>query len=272
MKTIDFSSSPLIMAVLNVTPDSFYAASRHADLDDAFREVGRLERDGADIIDIGAESSRPGAVPLPAEAEWARLGPVLNAVRPRTGLPLSVDTTKAETARRALDAGADMINDISGLQQDELMASTVARYNAYLVIMHMRGTPQTMQEKTDYLDLNAEVSGFLRRQFETAVAAGVDADRILLDPGIGFAKTKPDNVKLLRGLSELRGISEKILVGISRKSFIGHFTGSERPEDRLGGTLAANEFAVKQGASVIRVHDVLETRQFFDMKRVLEQG
>lgn len=253
---------PLVMGILNATPDSFHAASRvdaraAADLARAMADAG------AELLDVGAESTRPGSAPVDAEAELRRLLPVVEAVRRVCDLPLTVDTRRAAVARAALDAGADGINDVSAGRDDPELLPLAAARGAGLVLMHMQGTPATMQTAPAYADPVAEVRAFLAGRATAAEAAGVDPRRILVDPGIGFGKTLEHNLALLRGLARAAG-GRPCLLGASRKSFIGRLTGAETP-DRLGGSLAAAAAALDAGAAVVRVHDVAATRQFLDV-------
>jgi dihydropteroate synthase len=246
---------PLVMGVLNVTPDSFSDGGRFLEPDAAVKHALEMVGEGADVIDIGAESSRPGAEPVPEAEELRRLIPVVQEVCRRVAVPVSVDTTKAAVARQALGAGAAIINDISALQADPAMAAVVAETGAGLVLMHMRGTPKTMQRAPRYGDVVAEVRDFLRERMESAGRAGIAADHIVLDPGIGFGKNLSHNLALLARLEELLPLGRPILVGVSRKSFIGE-TLSRGTGDRLMGTAAAVAVAVWRGAGMIRVHDV----------------
>lgn len=248
------------MGVVNVTPDSFFAGSRRLDPDQALDFALEQVEAGADILDIGGESTRPGATPVDVEEETRRVVPVVARLRPLTRLLISVDTRKASVAERALDAGADMVNDVSALGFDPRMVEVVARAKAGLALMHMKGTPSTMQVSPSYRDVVAEVKEYLVGAIEKAESAGVANDSILVDPGIGFGKTLEHNLTLLHHLSSLSELSKPILVGTSRKSFLGRIL-SGGPEDRLLGTAATVACAVLLGASVVRVHDVREMRQ-----------
>ncbi|MDR0389845.1 MAG: dihydropteroate synthase [Spirochaetaceae bacterium] len=255
--TLDLSGSPVIMAIVNCNDDSFFAGSRSKGEAAADRALRFLD-EGAAIIDFGAESSRPGAAYIPAGEEIRRLVPVIESFRKRSGAPVSVDTRKAETGRAVLDAGADIINDISALEDDPLLAPLCAERKAAVVLMHKKGQPQTMQSAPRYDNLLVEVAGYLKKAAARARAAGIAGDRIILDPGIGFGKTVEDNCVLLAHLEEICGSDYPVLVGLSRKSFIGELT--KRPvEERLWGTLAANAAALFYGARILRVHDVKET-------------
>jgi dihydropteroate synthase len=256
-RTLDLSGGPEIMAIVNCNDDSFFAGSRVRGEAAADRALRFLD-EGARIIDFGAESSRPGAAYIPAGEEIRRLAPVLESFRRRSGAPLSVDTRKAETARALLDAGADIINDISALEDDPLLAPLCAERGAAVVLMHKKGIPQTMQCAPCYGNLVSEVRDYLEKAALRALGAGIAGDRIILDPGIGFGKTVEDNCALIAHLEEICGSDYPVLVGLSRKSFIGALT--ERPvEDRLWGTLAASAAALFYGAGILRVHDVRET-------------
>ncbi len=246
------------MGVLNVTPDSFSDGGRYLQLEAALQQARRLISEGAAILDIGGESTRPGADPVPAAEELRRVIPVLAALRAESSVRLSIDTMKPEVAQAALLAGATLINDVTGLRHPA-MIEVAARLNAGIVIMHMRGTPQTMRGLIGYADVVADVKQFLARQVEAARAAGIA--EIIIDPGIGFAKTPAQSFTLLRRLGEFAELGCPILIGPSRKSFLASIPGLERPEDRLEGTLAAVAIGVLHGATVIRAHDVAACRK-----------
>lgn len=256
---LELGETTALMGVVNVTPDSFYAGSRRLEPDEALAFARELVEEGASIVDFGGESTRPGARPVEVEEEIRRVVPVIARLRPSTRALISVDTRRAAVAEQALDAGADIVNDVSALA-DPRMAEVVARANAGLVLMHMKGTPATMQVSPSYRDVVAEVKEYLRRAIEKAESSGIPGDSILVDPGIGFGKTLEHNLTLLHHLSSLSQLSKPILVGTSRKSFLGHIL-SGGPEDRLLGTAASVACAVLLGASVVRVHDVREMRQ-----------
>ena len=240
---------PLIMAVVNVTPDSFFEESRHPRLSDAVATASRFVAEGADIIDVGGESTRPGHVPVDAEEEIGRALPVVNELSQSIAVPISIDTYKAKVAERALAAGAKIVNDVWGLSRDPAMAATVAAHDAAVVIMHNR-------EKADpSLDIVEALQGFFAKALERAAAAGIRKDRIVLDPGIGFAKTFEQNLAILARLEEIVGLGFPILLGVSRKSFIGKLVPSG-PGERLPATIAANVIGMLAGVSIIRVHDV----------------
>jgi len=246
-----------VMGIVNVTPDSFSDGGKYFSSDRAVAHGEQMARDGADLIDVGGESTRPGARPVTAEDELDRVIPVIRGLRRRLSIPISIDTTKSCVARAALDEGADLINDISALGFDPAMASVVAAEKVPVVLMHMQGTPRTMQQSPVYEDVVEEVKSYLQDRVRFAVEAGVEAGRIVVDPGIGFGKNLAHNLALLRGLSALAALGRPLLVGTSRKTFIGKILDAG-PEDRLEGSLAAAVAAVLAGANIVRVHDVKE--------------
>ena len=246
----------LIMGIINVTPDSFSDGGRFDAPERAVEEGIRMAEEGADILDIGGESTRPGSDPVPAEEERRRVIPVIRALAKRIDLPLSVDTMKAAIAREALAAGAEIVNDVSAMNFDEEMAKVIADTGAAVVLMHMRGTPKAMQQgDLIYRSLRGEIIDFLRKRIERAADAGIDPAQIMVDPGIGFGKTVTDNLRLIRYLQEFKVLGRPILVGPSRKAFIGQVTGGT-PRERVEGTAAAVTAAILNGGNVIRVHDV----------------
>ncbi|MBN1902150.1 dihydropteroate synthase [Candidatus Sumerlaeota bacterium] len=250
----------LIMGILNVTPDSFSDGGKYLSPDAAFDHALRLVEEGADIIDIGGESSRPGSNPISADEEMRRVLPVLEKLRGKISIPISVDTWKSEVARKAIEKGAEIVNDITALSGDPAMAHLCAEKKVGVVLMHMKGTPGTMQNAPEYKDVVGEVSGFFLKQLEKAESAGIHRDSIVLDPGIGFGKLLEHNLMLLRNLSLFRDLYQRpVLVGISRKRFIGDLTGAP-VEARLPGTLAAAVMSEQRGASIIRVHEVAACR------------
>ncbi len=254
-KTYDLSQRTYIMGILNITPDSFYDGGRYLTLEKALRRAEEIAEEGADFLDIGAESSRPGSSPISAKEEINRLRAVLPVIRQRLKIPISCDTTKSEVARFALEEGCEIINDISGLRFDPRIAQIIVRYNAYCVIMHIKGKPKTMQRNPRYKDLMAEIYSYLEEGIRQAKEKGIAEERIIIDPGIGFGKKYLDNYEILRRLRELTGLGRPILVGPSRKSFIG-LTLNLPPEERLEGTIAASVIARLNGANILRVHDV----------------
>ncbi len=247
-----------VMGILNVTPDSFYDGGRHGSADKAVSDALAMVEAGADIIDIGGESTRPGAPPVPLDEELGRVLPVIRGLRRFTNLPISIDTTKAQVAKAALAEGADIVNDISALRFDADMVNLVAAEGVPVVLMHMKGTPRTMQLEAHYSDVVAEVRDFLATRIEFAVERGVKREKIIVDPGIGFGKTIEHNLALLKGLPALVSLGQPLLVGASRKAFIGKILNAV-PDERLEGSLAAAVAAVLGGAHVIRAHDVKET-------------
>jgi len=247
-----------LIGVVNVTPDSFSDGGRFLEPQRAIDHGLAMVADGADLLDVGGESTRPGSAGVSIAEELARVVPTLDGLV-GCGVPISIDTSKAAVAAAAIDAGATMVNDVTALRGDPELAGLCAERRVELVLMHMLGTPRTMQEDPTYVDVVDEVKAFLAARIEVAVSAGVEERRIWVDPGIGFGKTAEHNLELLRRLGELRGLGRPLLVGTSRKSFIGAFTGRE-VDDRLGGTIASNVLAVRSGADAVRVHDVREVR------------
>ena len=245
---------PSVMGVLNVTPDSFSDGGVHLDPDVAAAAARRMVSDGAAIVDIGGESTRPGSDGVSVEEELARIVPVFE--RLGGAIPLSIDTAKAEVARAALERGAILVNDVTALRGDPELAGVVADAGAYLCLMHMLGTPRTMQEEPRYDDVASEVAAFLEERLAFAVAAGIAEERICLDPGIGFGKTVEHNLELVRRLDVLLALGRPVLVGYSRKSSLKKLTGSD---DLLGASIAAAVAAFERGASILRVHDVKPT-------------
>jgi dihydropteroate synthase len=272
---------PLLMGIVNVTPDSFYDGGRYEDIQKAADRVLELEAEGADIIDIGGESTRPGSEGVSPEEELRRVIPVIESVSPRLKVPISIDTQKAGVARSALQAGADIINDISALSgpvlrsttkdEDENMAELAAEQGVPLIIMHMKGTPKNMQDNPKYDDLFGEIIAFLRERIHRAVAKGVNEDRIIVDPGIGFGKTVEHNLELVRDLWRLRSLGRPILLGPSNKSFIGKVLGAEK-DDRYEGTAASLVAAILSGANILRVHDVKGMKRFTQMAAAIRAG
>jgi dihydropteroate synthase len=251
--------SPKLMGVVNVTPDSFSDGGLFLDADAAIGHGEELARDGAEILDVGGESTRPGAEEVSAEEERGRTEPVVAALA-QAGHTVSIDTSKVEAARAALDAGAAIVNDVTAMRHDPEIGALCAERKVGLVLMHMQGDPRTMQANPSYDDVVDDVRAFLAERIEAAIAAGVDEARIWLDPGIGFGKMLEHNLELLRRLGELRELGRPLLVGASRKTFIGKIDGSE-VGDRLGGTIASSVLAAAEGADVLRVHDVGEAAQ-----------
>jgi len=264
---------PVIMGILNVTPDSFSDGGLYLSVDRALKRCEEMLREGADIIDIGGESTRPGAQPVPLEEELKRVVPVVKAVREKLGNDffISVDTYKAKVAEEALCAGADMVNDISGFRFDGEMVKLVAERRCPAVVMHIKGTPRNMQENPHYEDVVSEIISYFEDTLNMAQRAGVKREQLVIDPGIGFGKRVSDNLCIVKRLSEFKVFGLPILIGASRKSFIGAVTGESSPLKRLPGSLAVAGLAVKKGAKILRVHDVKETRQFLDMLTAVEE-
>jgi dihydropteroate synthase len=247
-----------VMGVVNVTPDSFSDGGLWLDHDDAVAHGRELVAEGAAILDVGGESTRPGADPVDAEEELRRVVPVLERLRD-SGAQLSIDTMKASVARAAIGAGATLVNDVSALRADPELAGVCADAGCDVCLMHMLGDPRTMQRDPRYEDVVAEVRAFLEERLAAAVAAGIAEERILLDPGIGFGKTAEHNLSLLRHLDALAALGRPVVVGTSRKSFLGKLTGRPQARERVAGTLATNVLALERGATVFRVHDVAPT-------------
>jgi dihydropteroate synthase len=254
---IDMSRRTAVMGIVNVTPDSFSDGGRYLDAAQAVAHGERMAHEGADLIDVGGESTRPGALPVSAEEEMARVIPVIRGLRRKISLPISIDTMKSQVARAALDEGADVINDISALGFDAAMASLAAAEKVPVVLMHMQGTPRTMQKSPSYGDVVEEVRTYLHSRMQFAVESGVETERIVIDPGIGFGKNLEHNLTLLRGLAALTALGLPVLVGTSRKTFLGKLLDAA-PEERLEASLAAAVAAVLAGANIVRVHDVKE--------------
>lgn len=271
----DLGRRTLLMGILNVTPDSFSDGGRFLAIEDALAHAAQLMDEGADILDIGGESTRPQSVPVTPDEEQARILPVLMALRPMAearGVRLSVDTRNAATMRAALRAGAHMINDISALTHDAQSLDTVAASRADIVLMHMQGTPQTMQQNPHYENVLDEVFTFLQARIHVCEAAGIARDRLIADPGIGFGKTLEHNLALLRNLGRFHALGVRLMLGASRKRFIPELVGQSPAADRLGGSLAAAEAGARAGAHILRVHDVGQTRQFLAVWQALQAG
>jgi dihydropteroate synthase len=260
--TLRLGDRCLLMGILNVTPDSFADSGLHLDPDVAIASALQMEADGADVIDIGGESTRPGADPVSADEELSRVMPVLNGLQGRLGVPISIDTSKADVARAAIDAGAAMVNDVSGLRQDPSLAGVAARTGAALIVMHARGSSKTMYAEAEYGDVVAEVIAELRGSVRTALEAGVPVERLIVDPGVGFAKRPSHSYGVLARLSEVASAFDRpVLVGPSRKSFLRKAVGDRPAPQRDWGTAAAVTAAVLAGAHLVRVHAVAEMAQ-----------
>lgn len=249
------------MGILNVTPDSFSDGGQFNSLDAALAQAHQLVDAGIDILDIGGQSTRPQALEISEVEELDRVIPVIKAIRTQLQIPLSVDTTRAAVAESAIAAGADLVNDVSGGTYDVQMFSTVAQLQVPIILMHMRGTPRTMQQLTDYDDLIVDISHFFQQQIATALQAGIQQESIAIDPGIGFAKTGPQSLELLRQLPQFQALGCPILVGPSRKSFIGHILNQPDPQRRIWGTAAACCAAIQGSADILRIHDGAAMRE-----------
>lgn len=272
-KALNLNAHTHIMGIINLTPDSFSGdglyggagwhlpAGRQGGQErDIVDYAQKLEEDGADILDIGAESTRPGAKAVTLKEELKRLIPVIKKIRKKVKVPISVDTYKSEVARQALDNGASIINDITALSGDRKMSGVISRYKAGVVLMHMKGRPRTMQKNPRYGDLLQEIIDYLRASINRALEAGIDFEKIVVDPGIGFGKTARDNLKIIKSLEQLKALGRPILIGTSRKSFLGKIAGGECAE-RLAATISSNCLAAMRGAKIVRVHDVREAKQ-----------
>lgn len=260
-RTFNWGDRTYIMGVLNVTPDSFSDGGKFQTVDAALTQAISMVAAGADILDIGGESAKPGAIPVDEDTELARVIPIIAAIRQHPeirDIPISIDTTKASVTQAAVRAGADIVNDVSGGKFDPQMLPAVSRLRVPYVLMHMRGTPATMQQMTDYDDVVAGVYGELTEQIDRAVACGIDRSQIILDPGIGFAKKYYQSIELIRQLDRFQALELPLLVGVSRKSFIGKILDRAEPTERLWGTAAACCGAIARGADIMRVHDVAE--------------
>ena len=269
-RRLEFGDQPVIMGIVNTTPDSFSDGGLHLEADQAVARAAAMVEQGADIIDIGGESTRPGADPVSTEEEIRRVVPVIERVTMELEVPVSIDTSKSEVARAALDAGAEIVNDVTALDADPTLAEVTAGRGAHLVLMHSRGTPRTMQKDPFYASLWGELLGELGQRLELAVEAGVPRERIMLDPGIGFGKRVIDNYRILREIEVMKGMGLPILIGASRKSFIGAVAEGP-PSSRVSGSVAAAVAAVLGGAHAVRVHDVAETSQALQVAAALRR-
>lgn len=268
----DKKPRPLIMGILNITPDSFADGGCFFEPAATLAQARTLVAAGADILDVGGESTRPFAEPVPLEEELRRVIPLIEAIAPEIGIPISIDTYKAPVARAALAAGAAIINDISALRFDPEMAQLAAAARTPVVLMHMQGTPRDMQRDPHYHDLMGEITAFFRERLEFAVSQGIPRDLIVLDPGLGFGKTREHNLEILRRLEVFLELGCPLLVGPSRKAFIGHLTGLPAGPERDVGTLAALAAAVQGGAKIIRTHNVAYAKQFFSVWEAVFQA
>ncbi len=260
-----------VMGVLNVTPDSFSDGGRYFDLDNAVEHALVMAREGADIIDVGGESTRPYAPKISTNEEMDRVIPVIEALSEELTIPISIDTYKHEVAQEALKRGASIINDISALRFDPQMASIAAKAGVPVILMHMKGTPENMQDDPAYEDLITEILGFLKGAIRRAMAAGINEDLILVDPGIGFGKTFDDNLKIIRDLSRFHVLQRPVLLGPSNKAFIGHILDRE-PDRRDTGTMATIAYMVMNGAHIVRAHNVKKTVETIKMIETIKRG
>ncbi len=266
-----FPRLPVVMGIVNVTPDSFSDGGRWLDPAEAVEQGERLAAEGAGILDIGGESTRPGALPVPEEEELRRVIPVVRALAGRVAVPISIDTRKPAVARAAIDAGASIVNDVQASREDPEMWRLVASSGAGYVAMHMQGSPETMQRDPRYADVVSEVSAFLADRLLRLADAGVPPERVVLDPGIGFGKSPEQNLRLVRATGLLLALGRPLMLGLSRKSFLGKLLGVELP-DRLPAALAATLWAARNGAAFFRVHDVAATVQALRMDALLGTG
>jgi dihydropteroate synthase len=255
---LDFSKKTYIMGILNITPDSFSDGGLYFDKFSAIDRANQMVEEGADIIDIGGESTRPGSEPISIEEELRRTIPVIEAIAGKIKVPISIDTYKSEVAKAALDVGASMVNDISGLRFDPKMPEVVSEYKVPVVIMHIRGKPKDMQQDPVYEALIPEITDYFRMGMKIATQTGTSEDKIIIDPGIGFGKTSEHNLEIINNLREFTPFEKPILVGLSRKAFIGKILGDASPTERLEGTAAAVSISIINGANIVRVHDVKE--------------
>lgn len=280
-KKVNFIESPwhrklifgrtLIMGIINATPDSFYEKSRKQRVEEALKTATEMIENGADIIDIGGLSTRPGSEPVGEEEELKRVMPVIKIIRENfPQVPISVDTYRANVAKMALEAGVDIINDISGLLFDEQLVDVVAEFNAPLILMHIKGTPATMQQNPYYEDVIKELIEYFLERMEFAVSRQVNPHKIILDPGIGFAKRYQDNLEILARLEEFKSLKKPLLIGASRKSFIGKALGDLPADERLEGTLAVTALCALKGVDIVRVHDVKENRRIINMLEMIK--
>jgi dihydropteroate synthase len=269
---LDFDRKTFIMGVVNVTPDSFSDGGVYFERDAAISCSIRMVEEGADLIDVGGESTRPGSLPVDAEEETRRVVPVIEGLAKMTDIPVSIDTYKADVARRALDAGASMVNDISGLRFDSGMAEIVACRNVPVVIMHIKGTPRNMQEDPVYEALIPEIIEYLMTCKRIATESGIREDMIVIDPGIGFGKTCAHNLEIIRNLHEFLSLGNPLLLGPSRKAFIGKVLGDIQASWRLEGTAAAVAVAIVNGANIVRVHDVKEMVKVAKVADAIKRG
>lgn len=262
---------PLVMGILNVTPDSFSDGGQFASAEAALAQGRRMIAEGADLLDIGGESTRPGAARVSALEQIARVCPVVRAIRRESDIAISIDTTLAPVAEAAVAAGASILNDVAAGREDPPILSFAARQKLPIILMHMLGEPGTMQDNPTYTDVTREVADFLRKRAAVAMQAGIPASQILLDPGIGFGKTVEHNLQLLRDLPQLASLGHRLLVGTSRKRFLGSIIGAANPQERVHGSTASAAWSILHGATIVRVHDVLPTVQTLAVLQAIRQ-
>lgn len=269
--SFDFSRKTYVMGILNVTPDSFSDGGAYLNSAAAVEQGIKMVEDGADILDVGGESTRPGSNPVAVKEEIKRTIPVIEALAAKVTVPISIDTYKAEVARQALKAGASMVNDVSGLRADSGMAKVVAEYGVPVVIMHMKGSPKDMQVNPVYEALIPEIIDYLRISIRLALKCGIKEDMIIIDPGIGFGKTTEHNLEIIGSLKEFTCLQKPLLVGVSRKAFIGKLLGDAEPLKRINGTAATVAVSIMNGANIVRVHDVREMAEVTGVADVLKR-
>jgi len=274
MKRFTFSGNyekTRFMGIINISPDSFYEESRCNSTDEVLAKAEKMKREGADFLDLGAESSRPGSKPISEQEEIDKLIPVISSLVKITDIPISIDTYKPTVAKEALQAGAKIINDITGLQKTPEMADVISKFDAGVIIMHMQGSPITMQKNPSYKNVIQEVKEFLEQSVKISKAAGIFSDQIAIDPGIGFGKNQKHNLEILSKLENFKELGKPILIGVSRKSFIGNILKLP-PEGRLEGSLAASVIGVTKGVSIVRTHDIKETRNAIKVAEAIIKG
>lgn len=258
--TLPIGKRTIIVGILNITPDSFYDGGKYFDYAKAISRGVAMAKEGADILDIGGESSRPGAQPVSKEKELERIIPAIKGLTKKISIPISIDTYKADVAEQAIKFGASMVNDISSLRMDKHMVEVIKKYDVPICLMHMKGEPRNMQKRPYYRDVVSEIMGFLEERIEFCLRNGIKKSRIIIDPGIGFGKTVTHNLEILKNIGRFTSLEYPVLLGVSRKSFIGHLLNLESQE-RLVGSLGAGIWGLVMGADILRVHDVLETKR-----------
>jgi len=268
-RILELGDQPQVMGILNITPDSFSDGGQFLDPQDALVRVSEMISQGAKIIDVGGESSRPGALPVSEEEEINRTIPVIKKIREFSDIFISIDTTKAQVATAALDAGADIINDISALEADPEMVAVAKEFNAGIVLMHRQGTPQQMQKNPHYFDVVSEIYDYLLARVAFCKQNGLNIEQLVIDPGIGFGKTVEHNIALLKNIKRFHQINRPLLLGASRKSFIGTLLNKEDIDARLAGSLSVAAWATLQGVHILRVHDIINTCDVCSLMRII---